>query len=95
MATNILVRDFKVLMQDLNCVDVSSDVQVRRVFTRLGLIAEKAPLLDILYCARTLNADYPGAFDLPCWEIGRTFCRPKDPDCDKVLFIEKLPKKEY
>ena len=37
LAANILAREFKVPFADYYSIDVSVDVQVRRVFTRLGL----------------------------------------------------------
>ena len=81
MATNILVRDMKVPLADKLCIDISPDVQVKRVFGRLGLIGADASDEELIYAARELNPDYPGIFDLSAWEIGRTWCRPRQPAC--------------
>ena len=39
MGTNILAREFKIPLSDYYSVDISADVHVRRVFSRLGLPA--------------------------------------------------------
>ena len=75
MAANILAREFKVPMQDKICIDISPDIQVKRVFTRLGFISKKSSNDELIYCARELNPEYPGIFDLSSWEIGRNWCR--------------------
>lgn len=92
MATNILARDFKVKMVDKLCIDISPDVQVKRVFTRLGLITMDATNEELIYCARELNPEYPGIFDLSAWEIGRNWCRPKAPYCDDCYLEKWCPK---
>ncbi len=76
MAANILVRDFKIPFKDKLCIDISPDVQVMRVFKRLGLIKDNASGDGLIYCARELNPEYPGIFDVSTWEIGRYWCRP-------------------
>ena len=81
MAANILARDLKVPMSDYYSIDISPDVHVRRVFRRLGLIIPDADDTFIIYRARALSPDFPGLLDLPTWEIGRTWCRPSNPDC--------------
>jgi endonuclease III len=53
---------------------------VRRVFLRSGL-ADRDEAHHIVAAARIANPDRPGALDLPAWEIGRTWCRPRAPDC--------------
>ena len=83
MATNILAREFKILMKDYINIDISPDIQVKRVFRRLGLISKNSSNEELIYCARELNPEYPGIFDLPCWEIGRNWCRPNNPICEK------------
>jgi len=83
MATNILARDFKIPMKDYIYIDISPDVHVRRVFKRLSLISQNSSHDELIYCARELNPDYPGIFDLSCWEIGRNWCHPRNPNCDK------------
>ncbi len=83
MAANILVRDFKIPVSDKYSIDISPDVQVRRAFNRLGLTRDKASNEELIYTARELNPTYPGIFDLPAWEIGRNWCRPRAPECDK------------
>ncbi len=84
MATNILVRDYGIRVRgvDLSGIDVSSDVHVRRVFLRSGLINQDS-VEAILLAARHLNPKYPGELDLPAWYIGRNFCHPRNPDCPK------------
>jgi len=94
MATNILARDFKVPFIDKLCIDISPDVQVMRVFKRLGLISDNASTDELIYCARELNPEYPGIFDLSSWEIGRNWCRP-NPDkvkCQECYLDNYCPK---
>ncbi len=81
MATNILARDFKVPLRDYYSIDISADVHVKRVFRRLGLVSDGAKLEEVIYRARALNPEFPGLVDLPAWEIGREWCRPKTPHC--------------
>jgi len=83
MAANVLARHFKIPMKDYINIDISPDVHVKRVFKRLGFISKDASNDELIYCARELNPMYPGIFDLPCWEIGRNWCRPNKPICDK------------
>jgi endonuclease III len=83
MAANILAREFKIPLANYFAIDVSADVQVRRVFWRLGLTAEKAGTDEVIYTARALHPAFPGIVDLPAWEIGRTWCRPQGPRCSE------------
>lgn len=93
MGVNILARDFKIPVKDYISIDVSPDVQVMRVFKRLGLISTDADNWQLIYCAKELNPEYPGIFDLSCWEIGRNWCHPKNPKCQDCHLGEFCPKK--
>ncbi len=92
MAANILARDFKIQMHDKICIDISPDVQVKRVFIRLGFISKNASNDGLIYCAREFNPEYPGIFDFSAWEIGREWCRPNNPDCKNCYLNEFCPK---
>ena len=92
MATNILAREFKIPMQDRICIDISPDVQVKRVFTRLGFISKDASNDELIYYARELHPEYPGIFDFSAWEIGREWCRPNNPDCNNCFLKQFCPK---
>ena len=93
MATNMLARDFKIPMKDYIFIDISPDIHVKRVFTRLGLIFENSSNDELIYCARELNPEYPGIFDLSCWEIGRNRCHPRTPECDNCFLNQYCLKK--
>jgi endonuclease-3 len=93
MAANILFRDFKIPMADKNCIDISPDVQVKRVFSRLGLIGKDSKSeAELIYCARELNPEYPGVFDFHAWEIGEKWCRPNNPLCGSCYLESQCPK---
>jgi len=92
MAVNILARDFKIPMKDHICIDISPDVHIKRVFRRLGFIPKEASVDEVIYCSRELNPEYPGIFDLSCWEIGRNWCRPKNPECNGCYLTSYCPK---
>lgn len=81
MATNILVRDFKIKVSSLRGLDISVDTHVRRVFKRLGLSSPNAADDTIISLAREYHPIYPGALDLSIFEIGRNYCYVTDPDC--------------
>jgi endonuclease III len=81
MATNILAREFKIPFSDYYSIDISADVHVRRVFSRLGLCAADVTVEQVIYKARALYPEFPGMMDLPCWEIGRNWCKPRGPVC--------------
>ncbi len=92
MAANILAREFKIPMRDYICIDISPDVHVKRVFGRLGFISRNTSNAELIYCARELNPEYPGVFDLPCWEIGRKWCKPQKPWCENCYLVKYCPK---
>jgi len=92
MATNTLARDFKIQLKDHICIDISPDIHVKRVFKRLGFISDDAGTEEMLYRAKELNPGYPGIFDLPCWQIGRQWCRPKNPLCIDCYLNGLCPK---
>jgi len=81
MAVNILAREFKIPFSDYSSIDISSDVHVRRVFSRLGLCDTDVTVEQVIYKARTLYPEFPGIMDFPCWEIGRNWCKSRGPVC--------------
>ena len=89
MAANILSRDFKIEFSDYYSIDISIDVHVQRVFVRLGLVNDGATVEEIIYRARSLYPEFPGLMDLPTWEIGRNWCKPKQPNC-KDCYMKDL-----
>ena len=91
MATNILAREFKVELSDYYSVDVSADVHVRRVFSRLGLVSQDASIDELIYRARSLYPEFPGLLDLPAWDIGRQWCRPVVPLCSSCYMQDVCP----
>lgn len=92
MAANILARDFKIPMSDYGSIDISPDIHVRRVFERLGYIRIGADINEIIYAARERNPEYPGLFDFAVWEIGRKWCRPSAPECQKCPLVDCCPR---
>jgi endonuclease III len=91
MAANILARDFKVPFADYYSIDISADVHVRRVFSRLGLCATGATIDQLVYKARALHPAFPGIMDLPCWDIGRNWCKPRVALCGACYMKDVCP----
>ncbi|MEK7993292.1 MAG: hypothetical protein AAB403_05755 [Planctomycetota bacterium] len=73
MATNILLRDFKVKIRDYSSIDISTDRQVKKFFVRRGLLRKDASNEELTYLARELHPEYPGVFDFIAWTQGRAF----------------------
>jgi len=86
--TNILAGLFKIELTDHYSIDISADVHVLRVFGRLGLSEPDATTEQIVYKARALHPQFPGLIDLPCWEIGRTWCKPTSPICNECYMSD-------
>ena len=80
MAVEILNGQRGIEVRDLSGSDIAYDVHVRRVMLRAGL-AERDHVGHMVAAARRLHPEHPGALDLPMWEIGRTWCHARDPEC--------------
>lgn len=91
MAANILAREFKIPFSDYYSIDTSADVHVRRVFSRLGLCPANVTVEQVIYKARALYPEFPGMMDLPCWEIGRNWCKSCGPVCDSCYMKDLSP----
>ena len=46
----------------------------------------------VIKTARKLNPEYPGILDNPGWVIGRGYCHPENPKCDKCPISNVCPK---
>jgi endonuclease III len=91
MAANILAREFKVPFADYFSIDISADVHVRRVFSRLGLCGIDATVEQVVYKAKSLYLEFPGMMDLPSWEIGRNWCKARRPECEECYMQDLCP----
>jgi endonuclease III len=85
MAANILARQFKIPFSDYYSIDISPDVHIKRVMRRIGFVPNNAENDMIIYKARELNPEFPGIIDFSCWEIGRNWCKPNNPDCKNCI----------
>jgi len=92
MAVEILNGQFGVEIRELSGSDIAYDVHVRRVMLRTGL-AERDEVNHMVGAARIANPERPGALDLPMWEIGKTWCRARSPECDRCVIGDVCPRR--
>ncbi len=92
MLTLIKRRDYKIPFSDYYSIDISPDVHILRVLRRSGLVDKDANIDSIIYKARELCPEFPGIIDSPCWEIGRTWCRPQNPNCEECIIRSECSK---
>jgi endonuclease III len=92
MAVNILVREFKVPLLNVNEIDISVDVQIDRVYKRIGVVPITASRDEIIAAARKIYPEYPGFADSVIWEIGSDWCKPDLPECSQCFLDEYCPK---
>jgi len=71
MATNILVREYKIHLTDLSAIDVSTDTHVMRMMKKLGFTPENASREYVIFRARELYPKYPGILDIGLFQMGR------------------------
>ncbi len=93
MTTTILARNFKISLSDYSAIDVSVDVHVKRVLERLGIVEKGLSEDAIRYKVRALFPENPGLIDLPLWDIGYRYCKPKKPLCSECYMENSCPKK--
>lgn len=92
MAANILARQFRIPFSDYYSIDISPDVHIKRVMKRMGFVEKDANNDMIIYKARELNPEFPGVIDFSCWEIGRNWCKPRNPDCANCIVFAECKK---
>jgi endonuclease III len=92
MAANILARQYKIEFSDYYSIDVSPDTHVMRVMKRMGYVPAESSREMVIYKARELYPEFPGIIDLPCFEIGRKWCRPSNPDCKNCIVKSECKK---
>ncbi len=78
MATNILVRQFKVQLRDLSAIDVSVDTHVAKMMKKLGFVPHDASKEYIIFRAREFYPEYPGILDIGLFEMGRNEINERD-----------------
>lgn len=89
MAANILARELKVEFADYTSIDISADVHIRRVFSRLGLCDSNPSETEVILTARGLYPEFPGIMDFACWEIGKKWCKPSQPEC-RLCYMQDI-----
>ena len=91
MGVEILVRHFGVALAGRECGQVAYDVQVRRVFLRTGMVDSDSRAAMEAAAARACP-ESPGTLDLAAWLVGRQWCRPREPLCDRCRLGPVCPR---
>ena len=69
----------------------SADIYGHRIFSRLGLCAADVTVEQVIFKAKALHPEFPGMMDLPCWEIGRNWCKSRGPEGDECYMPDLCP----
>jgi endonuclease III len=77
-------RNVYEFLKEIGFSTIKPDLQVKKVFLRLGLIGEKASVEVI---AKETN-ERPCTIDWLLWRFGSEACKTKNPLCDKCSFDE-------
>ncbi len=94
MTVEIVRRHFGARLVGTECGDVAYDVHVRRVFLRSGLVERDTPE-EVSRAAGIACPEAPGSLDLAAWLVGREWCRPRSPDCDRCRLGEVCPRRTW
>lgn len=94
MAANILAREFKIPLSDYYSIDVSVDSHVKRVFQRLKLV-DSSDTAGIIFKARVISPEFPGLVDHPSFEIGRSWCHVRSPNCAQCYMTDICPSSTF
>jgi uncharacterized HhH-GPD family protein len=94
MAVEILTRHFGVPLTGAWDGTVAYDVHVRRVFMRSGLVEFDSPE-SVAAAARAACPEAPGTLDLPAWLVGRQWCRPREPRCNRCRLGGVCPRRTW
>ncbi|WP_200255650.1 hypothetical protein [Halorhodospira neutriphila] len=94
MAVLILVRNYGLMggQERLPDLDVKPDNQLRKVFSRAGLIDDVEDHEAAILAARRLSPDFPALLDPSAWEIGRSWCGITNPNCEECYINDVCPK---
>ena len=74
--------------KEISIQTIKPDRQIQKVFTRLGLIGEKASIEDIIKVGKAMaeqTKQRPCTIDWLLWRFGSELCRIKNPLCEKCL----------
>ena len=77
--------------KELGLPFIKPDIQVRKVFLRLGLTGEKASVEEIVKIGKLIaeeTNERPCTIDWLLWRFGSEVCKTKNPLCDKCSFDE-------
>jgi len=84
-------RNVYEFLKEIGFSTIKPDLQVRKVFLRLGLIGEKASVEEIVKIGKTIaeeTNERPCTIDWLLWRFGSEVCKTKNPLCDKCSFDE-------
>jgi len=91
MAVEILERDLRVPIREMEGSDVAYDIHVRRVFLRTGF-ADEDSMEHMVEMARQIHPERPGALDGPAWRVGKNWCHPQVPNCPECVLRHACPR---
>lgn len=78
-------------LKEIGFSTIKPDLQVRKVFLRLGLIGEKTSIEGIIEIGKVMAEkakERPCAVDWLLWRFGSEVCLSKNPLCDKCSLTE-------
>jgi len=84
MAVEILERDLRVPIREMEGSDIAYDIHVHRVFLRTGF-ADLDSMEHMVEVARQVHPARPGVLDDPAWRVGKNWCHPREPDCPSCV----------
>ncbi len=79
-------RNVYEFLKEIGFSTIKPDLQVKKVFLRLGLIGKKASVEEIVEIGMTMAKEVnerPCTIDWLLWRFGSEVCKTKNPLCDK------------